>query len=568
MPDTAPPPDRPPRWIDYVDLDTIEGAEVNPKDHDDDGIDRSIEAFGYVEVPTVDERTGRLVAGHGRVARLRARRAAGLDAPDGVTVDDDGRWLVPLERGWSSVDDAHAAAYLLASNRLTETGGWLPEPLPELLTVIGDDLLPATGFTADDLAALVAALDDPTPGGRDPATRESLLQRFVVPPFSVLDARQGYWKERRAAWLRLGIRSELGRGEGDTATPGKGRPSGDGTIARLPAAQLGADGRTVPGDGRGRAVATSWRGSARGRTFTQDRMKGESSIPDRRAADRASNVTGAPRLPAWADNSTEHMAPGTSIFDPVLCEIAYRWFCPPGGTVLDPFAGGSVRGVVASLLGRPYIGVDLRDEQVVANREQADAICNLTTAGDPAPTPGWITGDSRYLDDLVPASDVPAVDLVFSCPPYYDLEVYSDDPADLSNAGDYADFLDAFRGIVDRAADRLADDRFMVLVVSEVRDRHGIFHGLVPDTIRAGVDAGLRFYNDAVLINNAGSLPLRAGRQFDASRKLGRTHQAFVVFVKGDPVAATAAIGAVERGDPPTGPDDVDEPDEEEISPS
>ncbi len=38
---------------------------------------------------------------------------------------------------------------------------------------------------------------------------------------------------------------------------------------------------------------------------------------------------------------------GTSIFDPVLCELAYRWFCPPGGLILDPFAGGSVRGIVA-----------------------------------------------------------------------------------------------------------------------------------------------------------------------------------------------------------------------------
>ena len=35
---------------------------------------------------------------------------------------------------------------------------------------------------------------------------------------------------------------------------------------------------------------------------------------------------------------------GTSIFDPVVCELAYTWFAPVGGVVLDPFAGGSVRG--------------------------------------------------------------------------------------------------------------------------------------------------------------------------------------------------------------------------------
>ena len=79
-------------------------------------------------------------------------------------------------------------------------------------------------------------------------------------------------------------------------------------------------------------------------------------------------------------------ASGTSIFDPVLCEIAYRWFCPQGGMVLDPFAGGSVRGIVASQLGRAYVGIELRAEQVAANKAQA--------ALGAGPTPQWIIGDS------------------------------------------------------------------------------------------------------------------------------------------------------------------------------
>ncbi len=41
----------------------------------------------------------------------------------------------------------------------------------------------------------------------------SLADRFGVPPFSVLDARQGYWQARKRQWLKLGIKSELGRGE-------------------------------------------------------------------------------------------------------------------------------------------------------------------------------------------------------------------------------------------------------------------------------------------------------------------------------------------------------------------
>jgi len=71
---------------------------------------------------------------------------------------------------------------------------------------------------------------------------------------------------------------------------------------------------------------------------------------------------------------------GTSIFDPVLCEVAYRWYAPPGGRILDPFAGGSVRGVVAAVLGYDYTGIDLRQEQVEANQANWSRISN--TQGD------------------------------------------------------------------------------------------------------------------------------------------------------------------------------------------
>jgi hypothetical protein len=54
------------------------------------------------------------------------------------------------------------------------------------------------------------------------------------------------------------------------------------------------------------------------------------------------------------------LLPSESIFDPVLCEIMYRWFCPPGGQILDPFAGGSVRGIIAGSLDYNYTGIELR----------------------------------------------------------------------------------------------------------------------------------------------------------------------------------------------------------------
>lgn len=50
--------------------------------------------------------------------------------------------------------------------------------------------------------------------------RQSLADRFGVAPFSVLNAREGWWQNRKRAWLSIGIQSELGRGEGWNACPG------------------------------------------------------------------------------------------------------------------------------------------------------------------------------------------------------------------------------------------------------------------------------------------------------------------------------------------------------------
>lgn len=245
------------------------------------------------------------------------------------------------------------------------------------------------------------------------------------------------------------------------------------------------------------------------------------------------------------DDGSARTLNGTSIFDPVLCELAYRWFCPLGGLIVDPFAGGSVRGIVASKLGRRYIGVDLRPEQIEANRAQAAVICQ-----DPAPT--WVEGDSTGIGELV--GNIEA-DFLFSCPPYADLERYSDDPRDLSTM-DYAAFLATYRQIILASAALLKPDRFACFVVGDIRDRQGFYRNFVGHTVDAFQAAGLRYYNEAILVTQAGSLPVRAGKQFETSRKLGKTHQNCLVFVKGDPRAATEACGKVEFGELESAPDE------------
>lgn len=226
-------------------------------------------------------------------------------------------------------------------------------------------------------------------------------------------------------------------------------------------------------------------------------------------------------------------ASGTSIYDPVLCELNYRWFCLPGGLILDPFAGGSVRGIVASKLGHPYVGIDLSSRQLAANRAQAEAIC----ANDPYP-PQWIDGNSLEVETL--AAGVEA-DFIFSCPPYGSLEQYSDDPEDLSTMS-YQDFMQTYSQIIAACVRMLKPDRFCSFTVGDFRDEDGFYHNFPGDTVRAFEAAGARYYNEAILVTAVGSLPVRITKQFEAGRKLGRTHQTVLVFCKGDPFKATKLI--------------------------
>ena len=236
---------------------------------------------------------------------------------------------------------------------------------------------------------------------------------------------------------------------------------------------------------------------------------------------------------------------GTSIFDPVLAELAVRWFSPPKGLVFDPFAGGSVRGIVSSRLGRKYVGVDLRAEQIAANQEQAKRLAKK-------PAPQWLEGDSSKLEAVLAKAKLSGLrpDLVLSCPPYADLERYSDDPRDLSTMKPVA-FAAAYRAAIGATVALMAQDSFAVWVVGEVRmkAKGGRYLGFVPQTIKAFEDAGAAFYNEAILVTPTGNLAMRAGKSFELSRKLGKCHQNVLVFVKGDPERAASKIGAVEFGD-------------------
>ena len=270
-----------------------------------------------------------------------------------------------------------------------------------------------------------------------------LRDKFMEPPFSILDTKSGNWQNRKRQWINRGLRSEVGRD-------------------------------------------------------VQYKYGFDKKIMDDKRLD----------------------IERVSIFDPALTEVLYHWFCDNQGEILDPFAGGSVRGIVANYLGYKYTGIDIRQEQVDSNREQALDILPIEKQ------PQWYVGDSN---EVLNGFDK-QFDFVFSCPPYADLEVYSDLPGDISNKP-YKQFLELYESIIEKSCKLLKTGCYACFVVGEIRDKAGYLVGFIPDTIRAFEKCGMKFYNEAILLNPVASAGLRASGNMK-TEKLVKIHQNVLVFKK------------------------------------
>ena len=402
--------------VKNVSIDSIKPYKNNPRDNEAgvDAVANSIKQFKWQQ-PIVVDKDNVIIVGHTRY--LAAKKLGLKEVPVKVATG-----LTPEQ----------VKAYRLADNKTGELTDWNLDLLDDELDSIIDINMSDFGF--DKLEDVNVA--DEKMGG-------SLADDFGVPPFSVIDTRQGEWQKRKKLWLEKGIKSEIGRKENLTFA-------------------------------------------------------------------KSINIEGLS---------------GTSVFDPALTEIIYKWFTPhEGAHIYDPFAGGSVRGVVASCLGHNYTGIDLRQEQIDANYTNAKE-CKVPNRIK------WYCDDSQNVDEYV---DDNTQDLIIACPPYLDLEQYSDSPNDLSNMDDES-FDQVYQKILGKAVNKLRDNRFAVIVVSDVRSnsQQTGYRDLTGMTKRAMINAGCCLYNEIILLNAVGSAAVRA-RRYMRSRKVARVHQEVLVFYKGD----------------------------------
>ena len=178
-------------------------------------------------------------------------------------------------------------------------------------------------------------------------------------------------------------------------------------------------------------------------------------------------------------------------------------------------------GIVANKLNRVYTGIELREEQVKSNRMQAIDIFKDDIM------PLWIIGDSNKILDSLSNK----YDMIFSCPPYGDLEVYSDIDCDLSNM-DYDDFIKAYDSIIKKSCNLLKDDGFACFVVGDIRDKEGYYRGFVADTIKIFNKYNMKLYNDAILLENGLNTAAMRADRYMKTKKLVKTHQNVLIFKK------------------------------------
>ncbi len=237
-------PEAPPEWANYNPefrpVDSLIPYARNARTHSPAQVKQiaaSMVEFGVTWPALVDAKG--IIAGHGRVhaATLLYEQGATLKAPSGRPIPT-GTYPVMDATGWSA---AQRKAYILADNQLAMTAGWDVDLLAiELEELSGEGFdLSLIGFDGDTLDEILGTGAGAEGEGAE-AAKATLAEKFMLPPFSVLNAREGWWQDRKRAWIALGIESELGRGEG--ASPG-GSPR--------PATDY-SDGQR--GDGRGRAT--------------------------------------------------------------------------------------------------------------------------------------------------------------------------------------------------------------------------------------------------------------------------------------------------------------------------
>ncbi len=214
----------------------------------------------------------------------------------------------------------------------------------------------------------------------------------------------------------------------------------------------------------------------------------------------------------------------TSYFNPKLCRMIYSSYCPKNGKIFDPFCS-VVRPYVAKLLDFNYVGCEVRTEEYIKIKD----VLNYNSLFETNKV-DVLNMDCREFehDDKF--------DLIFTCPPYWNLETYSDQNNDMSNISNYSDFLEEMSRVYEKCSSLMHEDSYCCFVVADFRDYsegRKLINRLVPfvsDMIGCGEDSGLVLYDKVIIKKPLGTAPSRL--KLWNNRKTVRIHEELLVFRK------------------------------------
>lgn len=411
----------------WINMEKINFDKKNYRKHSDNNkrmIRKSLKDCGAGRSVLVDA-DGYLIAGNGVY-----EQAQQLNIPTRV-VETDGTELVVVKRTDLKPEDAKRKELALADNATSDSVEWDMQNIAEDFDI----------SVAEDWGIDFGGDIETDDSNSNDSSNAGLTDRFIVPPFSILDASRGYWQDRKKKW------------------------------------------KSMIGDN---------------------------------AESRENKLDGLKHIEKYGMKCAGQ---ATSILDPVLSEVILRWFGIDGGTCFDTFAGDSVFGYVSSYLGYHFTGIELREEQVALNSARTEGM-----------TAKYICDDGRNVLHHI---DECSQDLLFSCPPYYDLEVYSDKSNDASNQETYEDFMAIIETAFAGAIKCLKTDRFAVVVCGDVRDKNGAYYRFPDDIKRVFVKYGCVLYNELILADPIGRGIYTSARLME-TRKVYKRHQNVLVFYKGD----------------------------------
>ncbi len=209
-----------------------------------------------------------------------------------------------------------------------------------------------------------------------------------------------------------------------------------------------------------------------------------------------------------------------SVFPAPLAEWIYlRYAGPAGNRIVDAFAGGPPRALVASAMGYQYVGYEIRREQIDENKKVL-ACLGLNSGVTYQHSSGVV------LDGY----DAPSFDFALTCPPYHDLEKYSDLPNDLSNLGSYEDFNQAMFDCAKAHKRVMKPGSFVCIVVGLFRNKKtGELRPFPEDAVANFREAGFFYHQNIILSKNFASAAVRAANAW-AGKKLVPRHENLLVF--------------------------------------